>query len=243
MQYAIKGGIGDFLQCLPFMLKHPRDEYYVVSHQKDAAGFFRWFGIEVQEVSFGQLPECADCPRQLFFESNPFAEFKSIYPRPWIGIHLGASNYSLSVEARFGFSPKALPRSLLEGLAKSDFDLLVFGSPKELLEIGNGPWTLVIEDNVHLSLARVAECKAFIGSDSAFKTMSAMLRIPTLVLMGDYTDRHRDEKFIEPYMREGVMSVFRYRDLTREIDDAVAFCRSMIDNPAMTGWTRYAALA
>lgn len=232
MRYAVKGGIGDFLQCLPFMLAHPDDRYFVASHYNDVMGFFGHFGLFVEEVPLGQMPSVEPCPRQLFFDRNPFPAASPIFKgsRPVVGVHLGGSSYSLSVEERFGFPPKAIPRTVLEGLVSPDYEFLVFGSPKELDELGEIKGArLVREDSIITSLSRVAECSVLIGSDSSFKTMSAMLRIPTVVLMGDYRDDHRDQRFIDPYVREGVISVFRYRDLTFEINAAVRFCREQLE--------------
>lgn len=236
MPYAVKGGIGDFLQCLPFMLNHKDEEYYVVTHQRGATEFFKKLGLTVKEFSFGQLPDAELCPRQMFFDKNPF---KTLWPRftskkPIIGVHLGGSEYSLSIEARFGFPPKALPKALLEGIsASTGYDFIVFGAPKELEAIGKGNWQLVDEYTLDNSLSRVTDCDAFIGSDSAFKTMSAMLKIPTIVLMGDYRDDHRDERFINPYKKEGIVSVFRYWNLDREMDDAIDFCLKKLDEKCL----------
>ena len=232
MSYAVKGGIGDFLQCLPFMLSRPDDGYYVSTHYNDATLFFKRLGIDVREVPLGKMPDVLECPRQMFFDENPFPTVLPIFSgaRPVIGVHLGASSYSLSVEERFGFPRKSLPRSFLKGLVSPHYNFLVFGSPKELENLGaiDGV-SLVWADNIIRSLSHVAECSALIGSDSAFKTMSSMLRIPTIVLMGDYRDDHRDKRFINPYVREGAMSVFRYRDLTFEVNEAVRFCREQLE--------------
>ena len=230
MAYAIKGGVGDFLQCLPFMLEHPDEKYYVVSHFAGTKAFFRHWNIPVYDVSFGQLPKIPLCPRVTFFTSNPFPKVPFLFDdsgMPIIGVHLGGSQYSLSTEERFGFPPKALPAYFLEHLALMNLNFYIFGAPEELDEFEDiENITLVREDNIILSLARVAECKAFIGSDSAFKTMSSMLYIPTIVLIGDYMDRHRDSRFIDPYVEERVMRVFRYWDLNafETMTSAVNFC-------------------
>src|SRR5258708_23816455 len=118
---------------------------------------------------------------------------------------------------------------LAQLVSKSEgYNFLLFGSPKELDELDSveGPVHFVRSENVSKSLGRVSECSVFIGSDSAFKTMSAMLRIPTIVLVGDYRDYHRDKRFIEPYVDAGVISTFRYKDLTYsgEVQQGVCFC-------------------
>jgi hypothetical protein len=226
---AVKGGIGDFLQCLPFMLAHPECRYLVASHHDRVSQFFAAVGLQVDELSLGKLGDVENCPRELFFTKNPFLIRTPIfgYNRPRVvGIHLGGSSYSVSVEKRFGFPSKELPLMILEMLMTTvrGFDFILFGTLKELSHAPSH-WhrlkhlRLVNNDDVTVSLSHVAECCAFIGSDSAFKTMSAMLRIPTIVWVGNYQDIFRDEKFINPYVEAGVMSLFRYSDLS--VDDQV----------------------
>ena len=241
--FAVKGGIGDFLQCLPFMLAHKDNRYLVATHYDRPWEFFDQLGIyTTYDVSLGRLGGVKECPRQTFFGVNPFPRRPPIFTgnRPVVGIHLGGSGYSLSVEKRFGFPPKALPRSILDGIIAggNEYDLLLFGSPEELDEIGCiGHARKVRNDNIIVSLSHVAECSAFIGSDSAFKTMSAMLEIPTIVLMGDYRDGHRDSRFIEPY--DDVIATFRYKDLTNpdEVAAAVEFCLELLEAKCLVSQT------
>ena len=42
--------------------------------------------------------------------------------------------------------------------------------------------------------------------------MSSMLKIPTFVWMSDHADYFRDVVFISPYVDDGVMKVFKYRN-------------------------------
>lgn len=229
---AVKGGIGDFLQCVPFILEHPQYRYLVASHSDCAPEFFGSLGIKVEELSLGRLKGVASCPRNLFFSKNPFPQQPLIFTdnRPVIGIHLGGSDYSLNVEKRFGFPLKALPLLVLRKLVLKDlhYNFLLFGSVDELTEFGIGETShlkFVKNKDISVNLSHVAGCSAFIGSDSAFKTMSAMLRIPTIVWVGDYRDDFRDSNFIDPYVRAGVMFVFRYKDLSsyNEVSSGVNF--------------------
>ena len=206
---AVKGGIGDFLQCLPFMLTHQNYRYLVASHYDRVLKFFAAVGLTVEELSLGRLTGIDTCPRQLFFRKNPFQKQAPIFTngRPVLGIHLGGSPYSLSVEKRFGFPPKALPVTVLDALisANKRHNIILFGLASELdtlvpnwRETQSEHLKFIADDDVTVSLSRVAECSAFIGSDSAFKTMSAMLHIPTIVWVGDYRDDFRDSTFINP---------------------------------------------
>jgi hypothetical protein len=227
---AVKGGIGDFLQYLPFMLAHPEHRYLVASHYNRVQEFFEPLGVKVEELSLGRLAGIDNCPRSLFLKGNPFKPQAPVFTdRGPIGVHLGGSAYSLSVEKRFGLPSKALPLTVLEMLVwASNHNFLLFGSPEELAELGvkeSHRVRFINSEDVTVSLSHVAECSALIGSDSAFKTMSAMLGIPTVVWVGDYTDTFRDANFIHPYVRAGVMSVFRYNDLSSndEVSSGVNF--------------------
>ena len=57
----------------------------------------------------------------------------------------------------------------------------------------------------------------FVGSDSAFKTLSSMLQIPIMVWLGDYIDDMKDNTFIKPYVSDGHMEVLRYTNLKNQI--------------------------
>jgi hypothetical protein len=221
---AVKGGIGDFLQCVPFMLAYPKNRYLVASHNDCVLEFFGSLGIEVEEVSLGRLNGLDLCPRyQGFFRSNPFPPQPLIFTDDWpvIGVHLGGSNYSVNTEHRFGFPSKVLPLAVFNALvwAERQYNFLLFGSVDELTGFRvkeTSRIKCVSNEEVSVNLSHVSECSAFIGSDSAFKTMSAMLGIPTIVWMGDYKDKFRDDNFIDPYVKAEVMSVYRYRDLSSE---------------------------
>jgi ADP-heptose:LPS heptosyltransferase len=239
---AVKGGIGDFLQCLPYMLSSPKHRYLVASHYARVLEFFAAVGLTVEELSLGRLTGINNCPRQTFFLDNPFQEQEPLFTNghPVLGIHLGGSSYSLSVEKRFGFPPKALPVTVFEALmsANADHNIILFGAAAELdtlipawRESESKRLKFVADDDVTVSLSRVAECSTFIGSDSAFKTMSAMLHIQTIVWIGDYKDDFRDSVFIDPYVKAGIMAVVRYRDLSseHEVHAGVKLCQKEIE--------------
>jgi hypothetical protein len=63
-----------------------------------------------------------------------------------------------------------------------------------------------------------------IASDSVFKTMASMLKIPSIVLHKDNSNHFRDRTFIEPYVKAHCMSVYKYKSLEgKEVDTALAF--------------------
>jgi len=238
--FAVKGGVGDFLQCLPYMRAHPEHRYLVASHHDRVAEFFAAAGVRAEEEYLGKLGGVAACPRATFFDRWPFPWApRRLFSddRPIVGVHLEASSYSLNVERRFGFPPKTLPATVLTKLmsALPDRNFFLFGSLGEAIDLEintRANFRVVRKPNVADSLLHVHQCSALVGSDSAFKTMSAMLRIPTIVWVGDYLDRDRDERFVDPYVEAGVMSVFRYRDLSKEneVDAGVKFCVEQISS-------------
>ena len=128
---AIKGGIGDFLQYLPFVLAHPQYRYLVASHLACPEEFFSAFGIEVEEVSLLDVWVALISARVVVFDSNPFLQEPLLFTnnRPVIGVHLGGSSYSVNIEDRFGFPSKTLPVTVFNALvsAGTQYNFLLFG--------------------------------------------------------------------------------------------------------------------
>ncbi|CAG4929722.1 unnamed protein product [Acidocella sp. C78] len=230
----LEGGIGDFLQCLPVLLQPAARgaRLIVATHQRGAEALFSGLGIEVEtifhfndEASRRRIIEHLDvlgphmiCPRAHYFAANPFppAPARLDGTRRTIGIHLGGSAYAVALQRQWGIPPKTLPPAILDALLPLDADLLLFGTAAEIESYGLAPrdnLTAVCCAEISDSLAHVAQCDLMIGSDSAFKTASAMLSIPTFVWLGDYADPPRDTMFIDPYVAAGIMQVFRYTDL------------------------------
>ena len=148
--FAVKGGIGDFLQCLPFMKKNPQHQYLVASHYNRAVEFFSALDIKVLELPFGRMIDVELCPRELFFEDVLFGEgpLHFLNGCPVIGVHLGGSDYSISVEKRFGFPPKALPLAVLKSLVVNQrYNFAVFSSPLELHNLIPN-WQKFIKENL-----------------------------------------------------------------------------------------------
>ena len=76
----IHGGVGDFLQHLPFILKHKSAKYIVATHFMNAKAFFESLGISVSKYYFynnadehrairrelKKLPHSYWCPKKVF---------------------------------------------------------------------------------------------------------------------------------------------------------------------------------
>lgn len=248
----LSGGAGDFLQCAPFMLanRHLPIRYLVASHLHGADDLFRALGITVEKIAFfhdmasqnqvletfRHLGELQPCPRYQYFQAPPFAVPARLFDeqRKTLGIHLGGSTFSIQLQKQFGLPIKALPIRLLREFLDETVNLLVFGSQAEIAAL-----QVAEQDNLRFvcfpeiskSLAYVSHCDGFVGSDSAFKTMSAMLRIPTVVWMGNYVDPPRDQTFINPYVRDKVIFTFRYARLDdEEVRAGARFSRASLKN-------------
>ena len=114
-------------------------------------------------------------------------------------------------------STKAIPANfilkLIECLLQKRYKIILFGTKEELSRIKMPSHKNIMKasyKDVIKNLTLVESCDFLIGSDSAFKTMSAMLKIPTMVLHHNSPNNFRDRVFIQPYIRLGIMHVYRY---------------------------------
>jgi ADP-heptose:LPS heptosyltransferase len=113
---------------------------------------------------------------------------------------------------------------LIEEIHQSfqDIAFYVFCSPKReedvnrlLSQNASIDYRAICYWNIWDSLSCVQHCDLVIGMDSCVKTLSAILRIPTMVLVGDYNDPYRDEVFLRPYISENIMTGFFFKDIDR----------------------------
>jgi hypothetical protein len=237
----IHGGIGDFLQHLPFMMKHPKENYVVVTHFSKAKEFFRVLKISVNKIYYyesgeqhraikNKLKKQKDsyvCPRELFFKKEPFnqtalSQFKI---KPVIGFHMSTSNQT------GGQLDNKFAHKLISTLLDQKMTVVLFGTQSELktLHLGSHPNLIFASHkNIISNLAVVKYCDLLIGAESAFKTMSSMSNIPTLVFHADNNNQFRDRVFINPYIKAGVMTVYKYQALEKEIDQAIDFALRII---------------
>ncbi len=233
----IQGGIGDFLQHLPFILRHKSYSYIVLTHFLYAESFFKALRINVKKYYFydnwedyvetrdklSKLPYTYICPRTLFFNENPFSSAKKKSPqKPYVvGIHMGSSKIASGKALSLNFVIK-----LLKKLIQLQYKIILFGTYEELksLKIKSSQDVIFAKDkNVIKNLSLVNQCDLMVASDSVFKTMASMLTIPSIVLHKDNKNPFRDRTFIEPYVKAGSMSVYKYQHLEDEVDDALAF--------------------
>jgi ADP-heptose:LPS heptosyltransferase len=234
----IQGGIGDFLQHLPFILKNKSTDYIVATHYLDAKKFFESLGVKVKQYYFysnrdeyrlireklKKLKHSYICPRNLFFKQSPFISQAHLGRKKHftLGIHAGSSKLGVD---------KALSREFVEDLLKElkalNYKIILFGTREEIKSLNlasNKKLIIPMSKKIIDSLSLIHQCDFFIGSDSAFKTMASMLKIPTIVLHEDSPNHFRDRVFITPYLNSKVMFVYKYKKLQGlEIKKAIQY--------------------
>ena len=164
-------------------------------------------------------------PRAKYFTFNPFPQQKPLFDndKPVIGIHLCGSKFSADGYIKHGQATKTIPADIIHHLS-NEYNVILFGLPKEVIILGlkqSNNLKFVTFSDISKSLSYVEQCHAVVGADSSIKTMSAMLKIPTFVWMADHPDYFRDTVFISPYLDDGVMKVYRYKDAFKEINEGI----------------------
>jgi ADP-heptose:LPS heptosyltransferase len=225
----IHGGIGDFLQHLPFILKNKSARYIVATHFKGAPSFFKSLNIKVVQYYYyssqEEYREIRDllkknqhsyiCPRALFFKTSPFKSLNVLKQtkRKTVGIQPGASPLG---------SHKAIPfdfiKDLVGYLNQEGYKVILFGIKKELhplQKLKHRDIVFASDKNIIKNLSLVTYCDLFIGSDSVFKTMASMLKKPTIVLHQHIKNNFRDRVFIEPYVKSHIMYVYKYLNFNK----------------------------
>ena len=248
----ICGGVGDFLQHLPYMLNNKSNNYTIITHFPKAKDFFETIGLQVEKIytfsdrseeksivaSISKEMNVYRCPRNLFMDKSPFLPETPIFTNhyPVVGIHAGGSSYAVNKEIKSGNIPKTLPKKYIDGLLKElttlELNIIFFGMKNEIESFGieeNAKLKFACHENITKNLSVVSQCNAFIGSDSAFKTMSSALKIPTIIVCSAPKNNFRDRMFIDPYIKHNVMSAFKYSDFSdKEITEAVIYTKNTL---------------
>lgn len=240
MKYVI-GGIGDLLQVLTSAKKEK--EIDVISHFKNAEQIFYPFGIKVNRKEYGFISG-EELVREQYLSLDPpyvcrvsaKTKLQEIsFGKRIIGIHPIGSEFSNEYWYKRGKPIKVMPIDFIKNITEllgKDFVYLIFGAKGELedykkefldqIKYLHYKIEFIEESNIWFSLAYVDFCDIVIGVDSAIKSYSAMRKIPTICLIGDYDDQIRDKLFINPYVKDGVMKVFRFKEINNELANNVA---------------------
>lgn len=147
------------------------------------------------------------------------------------GIHPFGSNFSNVFLKSVNMPEKDIPKEQVSKIIKDIYGInhasmfIIFGSKKEEDDMMNYLYKTCdgiciipsFKNTLIMSLALVDMCNFIIAADSAIKTFSCMHEIPTVVFLGDYIDKPRDEKFINPFEKTGILKTIRYKDkITKE---------------------------
>lgn len=247
MKVYIRGGVGDFIQCIPFLSKNLHKEYLIHTHFKGAEQFFNKLGakklnicffenLELYNQQMKELPQgMIECPRETYskleFKKDIKDEAEKLIfsfenKKKIIGIHPFGSDFSTGVYFKSNLPIKFVPKGIINELVKEDFNYLLFGSKGELeslrMEERNN-LKFVNFESILTSLCCVLYCDKLIGTDSCFKTMSSVHKIPTFCIVGDFKDPIRDKTFINPYVKDGVMTILKYKSLGKDSERIVSF--------------------
>ena len=239
----IHGGVGDFLQHLPFILKNKSAKYIVATHFLAAKAFFETLGIEVSKYYFynnqdehrairSELKkiQCSYwCPKNVFFNQIPFStkDKPKLKTDVIIGLQIGSSRLTNSpLTVKFALK-------LLDVLFDMGCSIILFGTKKEIDQLKLKPRKELFfanDKDITKNLSLVQFCDLLIGGESVFKTMSSMSKIKTLVIHEDNSNRFRDRVFTNPYIQTGVMNVYKYKNLDSEIPLVVDYVKHLIQN-------------
>jgi len=168
-------------------------------------------------------------PKEYQEKASAFVEkFKD--KKPIIGIHPFGSFFSSDTHSKFDLPLKYLPSEIVSEIMSDDFNYVIFGSQSELesypiKECGN---VLHTNTDISTSLELVKLCSKVIGTDSCFKGMAVMSKIPTFCILGDFQDPLRDKMFINQYEQDKVLKVFRYKNINESSKDVVASIKEFL---------------
>ena len=240
----ISGGIGDFLQCIDVAVCLPSTfKVVVVTHFKGAEKFFAPF-CDTKNYNFIYFDDLSsyseamssldksnliNCPRSKFMETafpyevqSPFDNDNEI-----IGIHPFGSGFAKNAYNQLRFPEKRISKECVEKIIKPDKNYLIFGSEKESLEFDNlkdlTNVCLAAHPDIWASLSHIQLCKKVIAVDSSVKTMALVKKIPTYLIVGDFSDETRDKLFINPYLDSEYLQVFRTKDPQKNDKEIIEF--------------------
>jgi ADP-heptose:LPS heptosyltransferase len=226
-----RGGLGDMLLSLQSAIEDRVID--VFSHFPAALSFYKPFGVTVNRFEyFSSLNELGSMsipgeplPRTKYPRFDiPKASIEPPNDKRVIGIHIEGSRFSNEASKQSGKPGKDMSRGFLEklidALNSKDAFPYVFCSPIRRVEIGalfnenySRAFRVIAFDDIWASLACVAHCQSVLATDSSIKTMAAILQIPSLVLAADYPDPFRDEVFLTPYVRDGIMQIVKFENI------------------------------
>ena len=226
---------------------HGAEEFFK-SFNLTNAHFYYFNNIEEHDSQIDKILEnhgensttnIRECPRAFYSQINfpkenqekalAFSErFKN--KKPIIGIHPFGSFFCSDTHSKFDLPPKYLPAEIVSKIISDDFNYIIFGSQSELeaYPIKESDNVLHTDTDIVSSLELVKLCSKIIGTDSCFKGMAIMSKIPTFCILGDFQDPMRDKMFINQYEQDKILKVFRYKNISESSSDIVSSIKEFL---------------
>lgn len=250
MKHFLSGGIGDFIQSIDSLIdiqNNSREfELKVFTHFAGAKEFLAPFLLtdRVEYISFSSREEYIQLlqnnkdykaiPKILFQnfkvpqKSYEAAKEFSLTKPNLVGIHPVGSKFSNDIYSQFGIPQKVIAPDTVAKIISiyPRKNYLIFGTEDELkpykekIKGHNVSW---VQGSLWDNLAHILFCDYVIAVDSSIKSFSAARKIKTIIALPDIKDDLRDNTFILPYERTGVMYSFRYKDLTQQETEFLKF--------------------
>lgn len=242
----ITGGIGDFLQCLDTVNQAKAAKglkFVIVTHFQGAKYFFspavsedrldiHWFkDLESLNLVMSKIDKTGiiQCPRTKYLEFQDPYEVESPFDNDneIIGIHPFGSDFAKSANNQLNRASKNISEKTIRKMFRDDRNYLLFGSRSELSifeDLKSAPNICLVDHvNLWVNLSHVKLCKKMIAADSAFKTLTLMRKISTYLIVPDYPDETRDKYFINPYLEDGHLKLFKTANLLEDEKEILGF--------------------
>jgi ADP-heptose:LPS heptosyltransferase len=136
---------------------------------------------------------------------------------PILGLHPFGSKIANDYWGSLGEPIKSIDIECINHIVNrlvDDYNIVIFGTKEELDSIKfsvNTDLVTLTYTTIADSFALVSQCKGVIATDSAIKTMASVLKIPSYVYIGAYSDPYRDHgPFLKPYVQDSIMEVTAY---------------------------------
>jgi hypothetical protein len=243
--HVVDGGVGDFLQFMPYMLTTDA-RFAVIVHFKGAKELLRSIKVRPEKLYYYTDDEdkrqyvenlhykeaLVQCPRMFYMESSPFKKQPKLFnnDKKTIGVHLNGSALAFKTHRARGMTIKTIPPDIVHAL--SDYNVIVFGLPDDIAATQlkqSDSVKFVCYLDIAKSLSYVEQCDDVVAADSSIKTMSSMLKIPTFVWMADHVDEFRDGVFINQYVKDGIMDTFRFANAFSDFDEGIRKTKQFLE--------------
>jgi hypothetical protein len=231
---------------------------YLFSHFNNAPDLLNRYYFEYEFIYYKdqkELDSLKDKINDIQSDPNFIGDINDynndLYPKIYtkyttIGIHPFGSNFSndFLINKRNVVSKNLSLKfvdDVIEKIYKqySNTIFMIFGSYNESSWYFENPFysypTILpaFNNDINSTIFLVEKCDLVIATDSAIKSISCIMKIPTIVLVGDYQDHPRDSKFINPYIENDCLITIKFsseEDLLNKTTQTACNAISILDN-------------